>query len=966
MSVGGANIADRNIITVLAVDMVGSTRHIAACDPDEAQAFLDQWLDHIRSSVERLGGQIVHYAGDGGIAIFGWPTAYEDHADRACIAAWDIQSHSQSTGPRGDPVNFRVGLHSGLVGLRIGGKNAIARFDVAGATVHVAAKLQQEAAADEIRVSAETAKLCRSPLDLTAHKATSGIADRVIEAYTLNARPDDVDHNEIASRYQNPIVNRVDELAALRELLPGPGTKSCSVALLGEPGIGKSRLATAVIAEALTSDVRCCVFYGGVQRRATPFAAARTLVGDMLAANSSSSDAHIREALAKLHVEAGDRRKLEALFVVGKASSRQRLTDNTQTQISRALVNAFLALALDRPTLLLIEDLQWIDPESRHFLKLLARASTPQPLCILLTGRPESSDQSMEIADSLIHLQPLSRANMEALGRQLWPKTRSSTVFARAIDRADGVPFVLEEFLRSADATNATSEHSLPQSVESVIHARLQRLSPKMKAFVQTLSLLGEGVEIQLATTVLGVDVGELLTALFELARFAFVHPLAGNSVRFRHQIIAEACANTIPRGRRLEIHQAAVQAIIRRYPNLNGRYEQLAFHAEEAGDADAALGYLWEAAVEARRNAAASSLSLIYDRALKLIERLGEAAEEKYVDFGRMSFASMLQLGEFKKVNMHLPRTLELARRQGRIAHVCSIQSQLGMVYWFEGRYEEALQITSEGLRTARALESTALVFSNQTIMANVLYGMGHVERAIAAMDELNEMLTGELETARLGTPAGPKCTVLAFRSWFMNATGQYAEALGFALRALEIAVREQDSYGQVLARITMGRNLLMLHRNDQAVECLSIAREIVERNGYDASKANLTGAIATALARTGQAHQAVDLIDTCIESGTHLRTGQIELCLLYAGYAEALVRDGKSERGLSALDAALSIARTIRNPWMIVECLGLRARLLAEAKPGTARVVEDLAEMRAICDQFGIVAWDGSRLAV
>ena len=106
--------AERNIITVLAVDMVGSTRNIAACDPDEAQAFLDQWLDHIRRSVERFGGQIVHYAGDGGIAIFGWPTAYEDHADRACIAAWDIQGHSESTGPGGHPVNFRVGVHSGL------------------------------------------------------------------------------------------------------------------------------------------------------------------------------------------------------------------------------------------------------------------------------------------------------------------------------------------------------------------------------------------------------------------------------------------------------------------------------------------------------------------------------------------------------------------------------------------------------------------------------------------------------------------------------------------------------------------------------------------------------------------------------------------------------------------------------------------------------------------------------------
>jgi len=923
---------------------------------------LDHWLDHIRNSVERVGGQIVHYAGDGGIAIFGWPSAYEDHADRACIAAWDIQSHTESTGPRGHAVNFRVGVHSGLVGLRKGGRNAIYRFDVAGATVHVAAKLQQEASPGEVLLSAETTKLCRSPLDLTARKASSGIA--VIEVHRLNARPRDVDQNDIARRYQYPIVGRFDELEALRERLPRSGGKSTSVAVIGEPGIGKSRLAAAAMIDALTSDVRCCVFFGAVQRRVTAFAAARALVGDLLGAGSLSSDDHFREALAELDVEASDRKALETLFIVEKSPSRQRLSDNTQTQIARALVNAFVTLALSRPTLLLIEDLQWIDPESRHFLKLLARASTPRPLCILLTGRPESSNQAADIADSIVHLQPLSRTNMEALGHQLWPKDRSPTVLARAIDRADGVPFILEEFLRSADATNAMSGQLLPQSVESVIHARLQRLSPKIKTFAQTLSLLGEEVEIQLATAVLDVEVGELLNALFELDRFAFIHPLAGNSVRFRHQIIAEACANTIPRDQRREIHRAAVHAIIRRYPNLNGRYERLAFHAEEAGDADAALGYLWEAAAEARRNAAASSLSLIYDRALKLIERLGETAEEKYVDFGRMSFASMLLLGEFNKVNLHLPRTMELAQRQGRAKQVCSVQSQLGTVYWFEGRYEEALQITSEGLRTARALGSPALILSNQIVMANVLYGMGHVDRAMAAMDELNEMLTGELETARLGTPAGPKCMVLAFKSWFMNATGQYEEALVFASRALEIAAREQDLYGEVLSRITMGRNLLMLHRNDQAVECLSIGKETVERNGYDTINANLTGALATALARTGKAHQAVGLVEACMESGMHLRTGQMEGCYLYVGYAEALVRSGEAQRGLSALERALSIAKTIRNPWLTVECLGLRARLLAETMPGDSRIDRDINDVQALCDQFGVVCWDVSRL--
>lgn len=94
------------------------------------------------------------------------------------------------------------------------------------------------------------------------------------------------------------------------------------------------------------------------------------------------------------------------------------------------------------------------------------------------------------------------------------------------------------------------------------------------------------------------------------------------------------------------------------------------------------------------------------------------------------------------------------------------------------------------------------------------------------------------------------------------------------------------------------------------------------------------------------------------------HLRTGQMEVCYLHAGYAEGLVRDGDSQRGLSALERALSVAKTIRNPWLTVECLGLRARLLAETTPGATRVARDLAEMRAICDQHGVVAWDASRL--
>ena len=285
-------------------------------------------------------------------------------------------------------------------------------------------------------------------------------------------------------------------------------------------------------------------------------------------------------------------------------------------------------------------------------------------------------------------------------------------------------------------------------------------------------------------------------------------------------------------------------------------------------------------------------------------------------------------------------------------------------MICWFEGRYEEGLRVTSEGLKMAHRLESPALIFSNQLMMASVLHGMGEVGRAISILDGLNEILSVTPETARLGAPASPRCLVPAFKSWFMNATGPYDDALEFARRALEIAVREQDAYGEVLSRLAMGRNLLMLRRNEEAVECLSAASAIIERNGYDAIKANLTGAIATALARTDRAREAVRLVEVCLQSEIHLRTGQAEVCQLYAGYAEALVRTGEAMIGLAALDRALSIAKTIKNPWLIVECLGLRARLLAETTPDDSRIGQDINEAQAICDQSGVVSWGVSRL--
>jgi tetratricopeptide (TPR) repeat protein len=625
-------------------------------------------------------------------------------------------------------------------------------------------------------------------------------------------------------------------------------------------------------------------------------------------------------------------------------------------------VNSCLALVPpSRPTLLLVEDFQLIDSESRLFLQLLAQANRPeQPLCLLLTGRPEATSDAREIVETTVVLEPLPRHEMEHLGRQLWSGGEPpSAMLGHAIDRAEGVPFLLEEFLRSMQASGTEAQHPLPQSVESAIHARLQRLSPGAKMLAQALSLLGARVEIDFVRAVLEAELGTLLNELAELERYAFVHPLAGNLISFRHQIIAVACSDTLARERRQTLHRAAIREIILRHPNLSGRYEQLAFHALGAGEDAIALDYLWKAGLEARRSSAAVSLNLIFDTALEVMKRIGEAAESKYVDFVLMAFPSMLQFGEFSKMNEHLPRTMELARRQGRPHQVCSLHSQLAMICWFEGRYEDGLRAARDGLDMARALNAPALIFSNQLMKATALHGMGQIHQAIECLRELDELLTGELEHARLGSPAIPKSVVLAFMSWFLNATGEYVKALALAARALEIAVRERDPYAEVLARNTMGRNLLLLGRNREAVQCFGIALELIDRNGYDAIKANLTGAMAAALARTGDAPEAVRLVEACLRDELHRRTGQMEVSWLYAGYAEALVRCGEREPGLAALEQALDIARNIKNPWLLADCLGLRAYLLAEIDHNNAGIGSDLNEQRAICQRYGIAAW-------
>lgn len=922
--------SERRVVTVLAVDIAQSTRHIAEAEPEDAQAFFDRCFDYLRRAIERTGGRLASYEGDGGVAIFGWPRASEDHAERALVAAWDIQHGEGETAPDGRRTRFRVGVHSGLAAVREFTRGDRSRFNAVGVTVHLAAKLQQLAQPGEVLASEQTVRLCRTAPPATPVGASRSLFDLSLAAYRLDGAPERPSESEFLTRYRAPILGRDAELATLRRL--GPSSRRAAiVALIGEPGIGKSRLAAAALQEAHAAGAEVAVFFGDAQKRSTPFAAPRAVIRQILARRSDGvplSDLIAQAASGREEAEA-----LGALLDDRPGAGRSRGGQITLARLAGALARLFMSLVGDG-MVVLIEDLHLVDAESRRFLVDVARRLEHQPVTLLMTGRPEARRDAASITDLVLHLEPLPTEAMAELARRLWPdRLAGGGLRRKLIARADGVPFVLEELVRSLEL--ASPDEGVPQSVSSVIHARIQSLSPRARSLSQALSLLGEHVDMDLAAAVTETS-GEALKAAFaELERVGLIHPIRGRTTHMRHQILAEACAETIPRERRRDLHAKALAAIRQLHADLNGRHEQLAFHAEGAGALDVAVDCLWNAALEARRSAAAASLNAIFDRAVRILEQIGDDAGRAYVDLVLMANAALVQLGEFEKVNRHLPRAMELARASGRPELVCSALSQLGMICWFEGRYAEGLRATEEGLALARELCSPALIFANTIMLTNILHDMGDADRAVAEQRRLCDMLKGDLATARLGAPGGPRVTALAFMSWYLVDTGLFDEALAIARQALAEAAAAEDAYGEILARNALGRALTLVQQDAEAAECLTRALEICGRDGYDAIHAHLSGRLATALARTGRPEDGVRIAEDCLAQGFDRRTGRLENFCLRIGYAESLVGAGASSRGLAELDAALALAREIDSPGMQIEALGLRARLIAQLRP-------------------------------
>jgi class 3 adenylate cyclase/predicted ATPase len=671
----GALEGERKQVTVLFADLKGSMELLANRDPEEARKILDPVLERMMEAVHRYEGTVNQVMGDGVMALFGAPLAHEDHALRACYAALRMQEsirrYSDETRRRsGTPVSIRVGLNSGEVVVRSIGSDLRMDYSAVGQTTHLAARMEQAALPGSIVITPATHLLVQGYVDVRSLgpmpvKGLNGAIEifEITGAGAVRRRL-----QALAARALSRFVGRDDELerltGALKQAAQGRGQL---VAVVGEPGVGKSRLFFEFTREhragwlVLESG---SVSYG----RTTSYLAVVDLLKSYFKIGDRDDQRHVREKITGklMTLDRALEPSLSALltlFEVGvddpewHASDPRERRQRTLDAVKRLL----LAESRIQPLLLVFEDLHWVDAESQLFLNVLVDSLPTARILLLVNYRHEYQDTwGHKTYYMRFRIDPLPEESAsELLEALLGPDPGLDPLRRLLIARTEGNPFILEESVRALVETGAlTGERGayrparavdapqIPATAQAIIAARIDRLSPEHKRLLQAASVIGKDVPFALLHAIIsGQDEGALSSGLRELQATEFLYEtrlFPDVEYTFKHALTHEVTYGSLLQDRRRVLHASIVDAIERLNAGRLGEYVELLAHHAVRGEAwEKAARYLREAGTKAFLRSATADAVGYLTKGLEVLERLPVSPGRD-----REELASLLTLG--------------------------------------------------------------------------------------------------------------------------------------------------------------------------------------------------------------------------------------------------------------------------------------------------------------------------------
>ncbi len=821
---------ERKTVTALFADIKGSTELEQDLDPEEARAIIDPALKLMIDAVRRYDGYIVQSTGDGIFALFGAPVAHEDHPQRALYAALRMQEELKRYSARlreaGNlPIEARVGVNTGEVVVRsISTGRGHTEYTPIGHTTNLASRMQALAPTGSIATSEQTRKFCEGYFSLKPLGPTrvKGVSDPVNVYEVIGLGPLRTRLQRSAGRGLSKFVGRQAEMDALKRAAEqAKAGRGQIVAAMAEAGTGKSRLFFEFKAVA-QSGWMVLEAFSVSHGKASAFLPLIDLLWSYFEISSDDDerkrrekingkvltlDRSLEDALPYLHALLGLSDENSPLAEMEPQIRKRRSLDAIKRILSRE--------SLNQPLIVIFEDLHWVDEESQGFLNLLADSIGTARILMLVNYRPEYSHQwNSKTYYTQLRLDPLGKESADEMLTALLGDSAELAALKKLItEKTEGNPFFMEETVQvlldegallrngTVKLTKPLSELKIPPTVQAILAARIDRLTPDHKDLLQTLAVIGTEFKLGVVSKVAakgGLELEPMLSEL-QLGEFIYEQPASGDiEYIFKHALTHDVAYNSVLNERRRMLHGrigAALESIYAE--SLDDHVAELAHHYSRGGNSAKAVEYCLRAIQQCSDRGSNAEAVVLFESGLEQLQKLPDDDRRAELELD-LRVAVNQPLREIKgwsspELEQSSARAAELCERPG-INWEKTMSALAGTLMVVLSRpdirkaCEKAPELLARAEKNGTAEQTARVAF----ILSLAWMYSGEFERAAESLDRVWNQPDSTAEPGRAGTKhqrfipemmsGGLNRVISAWNIWFLGYPDRSLERLGSA----------------------------------------------------------------------------------------------------------------------------------------------------------------------------------------
>ena len=970
---------ERKQVTVLFADLKGSMELLADRDPEEARKILDPVLERMMEAVHRYEGTVNQVMGDGIMALFGAPLAHEDHAVRACYAALRMQKSVRKYADEvrrshGAVVKIRVGLNSGEVVVRAIGSDLHMDYTAVGQTTHLAARMEQIAAPETIVMASATAILADGFVQVRSLGPTlvKGLAEPV-DVYELTGT------SGVRSRLQasapkglTKFTGRAVEIVQLREALDAArGGKGQIVAVVGEPGVGKSRLFwefthSHVMAGCIVIEAGS-VSYG----KATPYYPVIELLKSYFGIDARDDTQSVREKVTRklLSLDRALEPSVPALLSLidpgfddgqWKRLEPWQRRQHTLDGVKRLLLRE----SQIQPVIAVFEDLHWIDGETQATLDVLVEGVPAARMLLLVNYRPEYQHSwGSRTYYRQLRTDPLPSATAaELLGSLLGPDSALVPLNDLLVERTEGNPFFAEEAVRALvevkvlagdrgayRLARAVTALTVPATAQAVLAARIDRLAPEDKRWLQAAAVIGRNVPLSVLRAVTDEGDENLRPGIARLqaAEFLYEVPLSPDvEYTFKHALTHEVAYGTLLHERRRNLHARVAEAIERLYADrLMEQIESFAHHALQGEMWETAMIALRDAANKAAARSAARAAAAYYEQALHALDQLPRTTDRTAlaIDIRLALHGCLMPIGEGRRLQDVVAKATELASTIGDRPRLGRVLAVTAHTWWYAGLAQRAVQTGEEAVRVAEEVGDEAGMINANYHLGQACHLLGHLARSADILRRTAERARNDVGGARLHALRRPTINSLTWLALILAELGDFSAAIGAGEEAVRLSELHDTPFGLFHGCTGLGFAQLMKGEVDTALSTLLRAVTVAQAADLPLLANTTQSFVGYAYLHAGNLDEASARLDraTAYNDSAVYMTFQ-SISLVYR--SEAHLRSGQLEKAAAAAERAAEMSFEYRqhayHAWAL--------RMLGEVSAYSAHLNTEMSEMR------------------